>query len=139
MSGADPVVAALRARGHRVTAQRRAIVEEALQMEGHISPVELAARVQAREPGVNPSTVYRTLALLEELGVVSHAHLEGGPEYRVGPHDHVHLVCSECGSHESVPADALDPARDALGRRGFRADFTHFAIAGLCSACAARR
>ena len=135
----EPVVAALRARGHRVTAQRLAIVEEALRMPGHISPVDLVKSVQAREPGVNASTVYRTLVLLEELGFVSHAHLEGGPEYRVGTHDHVHLLCGECGNHASLPADAVESARDALAERsGFRADFTHFAIAGVCSECAKR-
>ncbi|HEX2293843.1 MAG TPA: Fur family transcriptional regulator [Actinomycetota bacterium] len=138
MSDVEPVVAALRARGHRVTSQRLAIVEEALRMTGHISPVDLAARVRAREPGVNASTVYRTLALLEELGFVSHAHLEGGPEYRVGLHDHVHLVCAGCGKHESVPVEELEPARAPLEERGFSPDFAHFAISGRCSECAAR-
>lgn len=139
MTDPEPVVAALRARGHRVTAQRLAIVEEALRIEGHISPVDLVKSVQARDSGVNASTVYRTLVLLEELGFVSHAHLEGGPEYRVGSHDHVHLLCNECGRHESVPAGAVQAAGAALEERsGFRADFTHFAIAGVCSECAGR-
>ena len=134
---AEPIVAALRARGHRVTAQRLAILEEALRMTGHISPGDLLARVQARHPGVNASTVYRTLALLEELGFVSHAHLEGGPEYRVGSHDHVHLLCSGCGSYESLAAEEAEPLKQVLARRsGFRADFTHFAISGLCARCA---
>jgi Fur family ferric uptake transcriptional regulator len=136
MSDAEPIVAALRARGHRVTAQRLAIVEEALTMTGHISPGELVARVQARDPGVNASTIYRTLALLEELGFVSHAHLEGGPEYRLGSHDHVHLLCRVCGRYESVPAADVESLRDDLARRsGFRADFTHFAISGVCARC----
>ncbi|MFN2588294.1 MAG: Fur family transcriptional regulator [Actinomycetota bacterium] len=134
---ADAVVEALRARGHRVTAQRLAVVEEALRMKGHIAPGELVARVQARELGVNASTVYRTLALLEELGFVSHAHLEGGAEYRVGAHDHVHLLCSVCGSYATLPAGEAAPLRDALrDRSGFTADFTHFAISGVCARCA---
>ncbi len=106
-------------------------------MPGHIAPGDLVARVRAREPGVNASTVYRTLALLEELGFVSHAHLEGGPEYRVGAHDHVHLLCSVCGSYESVGAEDLAPLQEALRERsGFSADFTHYAIAGVCARCA---
>lgn len=134
---AGAIVDALRSRGHRVTAQRLAIVEEALRMPGHISPGELVAKVQEREPGVNASTVYRTLALLEELGFVSHAHLEGGPEYRVGAHDHVHLLCRVCGSYQSVAAEDVAPLGDALRRRsGFAPDFTHFAIAGVCAGCA---
>ena len=134
--GAGAIVDALRSRGHRVTAQRLAIVEEALRMPGHISPGDLVAKVRAREPGVNASTVYRTLALLEELGFVSHAHLEGGPEYRVGAHDHAHLLCSVCGSYESVGAGDVEPLQEALRERsGFTADFTHFAIAGVCARC----
>ncbi|MDQ3982627.1 MAG: transcriptional repressor [Actinomycetota bacterium] len=136
MSDPEPIVAALRARGHRVTSQRLAILEEALAMTGHISPGELVERVRTRDPGVNASTVYRTLALLEELGFVSHAHLEGGPEYRLGSHDHVHLLCRACGRYESLPAEDVEPLREDLARRsGFRADFTHFAISGVCARC----
>ncbi|HEV2757613.1 MAG TPA: Fur family transcriptional regulator [Actinomycetota bacterium] len=134
---AGAIVDALRSRGHRVTPQRLAIVEEALRMPGHIAPGDLLARARAREPGVNASTVYRTLALLEELGFVSHAHLEGGPEYRVGDHDHVHLMCRVCGGYDSVAAGDVRPAEDALRRHsGFAPDFTHFAIAGVCARCA---
>lgn len=134
---ASAIVAALRSRGHRVTAQRLAIVEEALRMQGHIAPGDLLARVRAREPGVNASTVYRTLALLEELGFVSHAHLKGGPEYRVGAHDHVHLLCRVCGGYDSMAAEDVAPVEDELRRRsGFTPDLTHFAIAGVCARCA---
>jgi Fur family ferric uptake transcriptional regulator len=134
---AGAIVEALRARGRRVTPQRLAILEEALSMSGHIAPNDLVARVRTRDPGVNASTVYRTLALLEELGLVSHAHLEDGPEYRLGRHDHVHLLCSVCGSYTSLPAGDVERLGEALRRRsGFTPDFTHFAIAGVCARCA---
>ena len=88
----------LRSRGFRMTPQRRAIVAEIMAADGHISPSAVAQRVEARVPGVNPSTVYRTLDLLEEVGVLSHTHLEGGAEYHLrSDSQHVHLVCSRCG------------------------------------------
>ncbi|HEY3023806.1 MAG TPA: transcriptional repressor, partial [Actinomycetota bacterium] len=97
-AGGD-VMGILRARGLRMTPQRRAIVAEIMRTRGHISPTALARKVQGEMPGVNASTVYRTLALLEEVGVLSHAHLEGGAEYhRAEEAGHVHLTCSRCGA-----------------------------------------
>src|SRR3954470_4267529 len=100
---APEVIEALRGRGLRMTPQRQAIVAEVMRSRGHIGPADLARRVQAQMPGVNPSTVYRTLDMLEEAGILSHAHLERGPEYhRAGEHEHVHLVCSNCGQDDAL-------------------------------------
>lgn len=136
MSAADDVIEALRSRGYRMTAQRRAIVSEIMKTKGHIAPQLIARKVKERLPGVHDSTVYRTLELLEELGVLSHAHLESGAEYHRGDHDHVHLVCSRCGRNEFLPVDETEPLRLVIERRsGWVPDFTHFAIAGLCDRC----
>ena len=87
--------------------------------------------------GVNASTVYRTLAVLEEAGVLRHAHLEGGAEYhRVEEAGHVHLACSRCGASEDLSADrAARLARAIEAATGFRPDLTHFAISGTCARC----
>ena len=135
--GTDDVIHILRARGLRMTPQRRAIVAQIMRTRGHISPAALAQKVQGAMPGVNASTIYRTLALLEEVGVLSHAHLEGGAEYhRAEEAGHVHLTCSNCGTEDDL---SLEEAR-ALSRlverhRGFVPDLTHFAISGLCADC----
>jgi len=121
-----------------MTAQRRAIVDEIMSTRGHITPAEVAARVQDRVSGVNASTVYRTLELLEEVGVLTHAHVDGGAAYHHAyAHDHVHLICSNCRTTRSVPILRLDAARAAFSETtGFVPDFTHFAIWGLCENCA---
>ncbi|MDP8956165.1 MAG: transcriptional repressor [Actinomycetota bacterium] len=120
-----------------MTPQRRAIVDEVMQLEGHISPTAVAERVRERVPGVNASTVYRTLGLLEDLGVLSHAHLESGAEYHhTSESQHVHLTCSRCGSDDSLSiAEAERLKRLIAKHHGFSADFTHFAISGLCRRC----
>jgi Fur family transcriptional regulator, ferric uptake regulator len=120
-----------------MTPQRRAIVAEVMAADGHISPPAVAARVRARVPGVDPSTVYRTLDLLEEVGVLSHTHLESGAEYhRRSESRHIHLTCSRCGVEDSL---SLGEARRlenlVAGHRGFAPDLTHFAISGLCRRC----
>lgn len=128
----------LRSRGLRMTPQRRAIVTEIMAVSGHISPPEVARRVRQRVPGVNPSTVYRTLDLLEDLGILSHSHLESGAEYhRRSEAQHVHLICSRCHRAESLSMEEAEQLRELVARRhGFRADLTHFAISGLCAGCA---
>lgn len=131
------MVGALKARGLRMTPQRRAIVAEVMRTQGHISPAALARKVQAEMPGVNASTIYRTLSLLEEAGVLSHAHLEGGPEYhRAEEAGHVHLTCTNCGAEDDLSIEEAAALVRLIERhRGFSPDLTHFAIGGLCADC----
>ncbi len=120
-----------------MTPQRRAIVAEIMGSNGHISPPDLARRVRERVPGVNPSTVYRTLAMLEEVGILSHAHLESGAEYhRRAESRHVHLTCSRCGAEDSLSLKEAGRLKDMIARHhAFQPDLTHFAISGLCANC----
>lgn len=120
-----------------MTPQRRAIVAEIMSTEGHISPTDVARRVRERMPGVNPSTVYRTLDLLEELGILSHSHLETGAEYhRRSEAEHVHLVCSNCGSQDALSLrEAASLKRLIAKHHGFDPDLTHFAVSGRCAGC----
>jgi Fur family transcriptional regulator, ferric uptake regulator len=131
------VMEILRAQGLRMTPQRRAIVSEIMRTRGHISPTALARKVQGEMPGVNASTVYRTLALLEEVGVLSHAHLEGGAEYhRAEEAGHVHLTCSNCGAEDDLSMEEAQALSQLVERhREFLPDLTHFAISGLCAEC----
>jgi Fur family ferric uptake transcriptional regulator len=134
---ANEVMELLRSRGLRMTPQRRAIVFEVMRTQGHISPADVARKVQGEMPGVNASTVYRTLALLEEIGVLSHAHLESGAEYhRAEEAGHVHLTCSSCGAEDDLSIEEAQALQKVVERhRGFEPDLTHFAISGLCAAC----
>ena len=136
-SSREGAEAALRARGLRLTEQRRAILAEVLAAEGHISPTSVYERVRAQLPGVNPSTIYRTLEALEESGVLTHAHISSGAEYhRAAEGDHVHLKCRLCGGEDALSSEEATPIEALIRRaRGFEADLTHFAIWGLCAGC----
>jgi Fur family transcriptional regulator, ferric uptake regulator len=133
------VMELLRARGLRMTPQRRAIVAEVMRAQGHISPTAVARKVQGEMPGVNASTVYRTLTLLEEVGVLQHSHLETGAEYhRAEEAEHVHLTCGNCGRDDALSLKEAKALQDLIHRHhGFVADLTHFAITGRCDTCAA--
>jgi Fur family transcriptional regulator, ferric uptake regulator len=132
------VLELLRSRGLRMTPQRRAIVAEVMRTNGHIAPATIARKVEGDMPGVNPSTVYRTLTLLEEVGVLQHSHLESGAEYhKTDEAEHVHLTCHRCGRDDELSiAEAGKLGRLIHQHHGFVADLTHFAITGLCKDCA---
>jgi Fur family ferric uptake transcriptional regulator len=127
----------LRARGLRLTAPRQ-LVLEAVHRLRHATPDQIHADVAERAAGVNITTVYRTLELLEELELVTHAHLShGAPTYHpVGEHQHAHLVCRGCGSIETLPSPALAGlAGELLDSRGFQLDIGHVALFGRCGRC----
>ena len=127
----------LRAKGYRVTPQRQLVLEAVMRL-GHATPEEVADAVRQTARGVNISTVYRTLELLEQLGLVSHTPLgHGAPTYHSSDDaDHVHLVCRECGVVSETTPDLVSAVVDRLAaEEGFQADVRHLAIFGVCQAC----
>ena len=138
MDAAPDWDARLRAVGLRSTGQRRAVLA-ALSRLGHATVDELATEVQRTIPEVSLSTVYRTLEALDEVGLVTHAHLHhGSPTYHtVDGEPHIHLVCQSCGAvaQESVEV-ALGLAEAVRRAGGFRVDLSHLVLHGRCAACA---
>ena len=133
------VPARFRARGMRWTPQRRAVIEVLAATDGHITAAELVDRCRARDPGTIPSTVYRTLDVLEEIGLVRHGHgADGREEYHVGPDsEHGHMHCAACGASWEIPAAAADRIAAALAEvNGFQTDISHVTVVGRCRACA---
>lgn len=136
----DDLQQTLREGGYRLTPQRQ-LVLQAVASLGHSTPDEIAAEVQRTASGVNLSTVYRTLDLLEQLHLVTHTHLgHGAPTYHVADDaDHLHLVCRDCGQVQHVDESVAEPLETALrNEHGFEADVRHFALYGRCAACRSR-
>jgi Fur family ferric uptake transcriptional regulator len=133
-------IADLKRRGLRVTPQRLMILELLEQSSGHIAPEDIYRRVHERYPMVNRSTIYRTLEVLEELGMVRHGHVaDGAARYHLArDHQHIHLVCHRCGHAIEVNDLSVGAAfeRELFLRFGFAADLTHFPVSGLCAVCA---
>lgn len=130
--------ARLRAAGRRMTVQRRLVLEALQRARHHITADDIARRIRARHPQIDPSTVYRNLEALEELGYVTHTHFDDRVTrwHRSDAERHGHLVCRSCGAEEELPIRLLEP----LGRRlrdehGFHADLAHSAIVGICKTC----
>ncbi|MDT4938217.1 MAG: Fur family transcriptional regulator, ferric uptake regulator [Pseudonocardiales bacterium] len=131
-TGAGDLASALRTRGLRLTPQREQVLA-AVRRLGHATPEQITEAVA----GVDVTTVYRNLELLEELDLVRHTHLgHGAPAYRPAEDDHIHVVCHSCGSIVDTPAGLVDPlARRLRDEQGFELDTAHFAVFGRCRSC----
>ena len=103
----------------------------------HLTAEDIIDRAQARMPGVNKSTIYRTLELLEGAGCVVKSELGHHFIYHHAEEGHHHhLVCRECGRTLDCEEDLFAPVSKSLGRQyGFHADFKHVVINGLCRKC----
>lgn len=138
-SRADDIITMLRANGGRATATRRATIEVLLAggNHRHLSADDVAAEVRRRLPDVAESSIYRTLAVLEELGLVTHVHLGHGPStFHLSDQTHRHLVCQRCHSTTEVPSsEFIDLARRLDENYGFTMSQEHFALLGECRAC----
>lgn len=130
----------LRARGLRWTPQRRSLIDVLARSDGHLSGAEILRRCREADPLTTPSTVYRTLDVLELLGLVRHGHgQDGTEEYHLLPSDeHGHLYCSSCGrGWELKPQEAGDLVAALDRQRGFEVDLSHVTVVGRCEACRA--
>jgi len=104
----------------------------------HISAEEIYAQIVSEYPGVNISTVYRTLELLTQLGLIYEMYHGDG---RVGYHPegkghHHHLVCRKCGKVIDINESVMFSVKDILLQAfSFDADLNHLAISGICENC----
>ncbi len=118
-----------------MTPQRERVMAAVTEL-GHATPDQVADAV----PGVDLTTVYRTLEVLEQIGMLAHTHLgHGAPSYRPAEDDHVHVVCHHCASVVDAPTGLADQlAERLLAERGFVLDRSHFTVFGTCADCAVR-
>ena len=127
----------LRASGYRVTPQRQLVLEAVTKLE-HASPEEIFADIHQTARGVNVSTVYRTLELLEQIGLVTHTHLgHGAPRYHLAAEaQHVHLVCRDCEKIIQIDPAAVSGLVTGLDADfGFETDVGHLTVFGRCADC----
>ncbi len=140
VSTAD-IVARIRARGERLTIQRRMVIEALCEHGGHLAVQDVQGHLAAHGSPVSEATVYRILQWLKDLGLVSQTDLgHKGIVYQViAEHPHHHLVCLNCGAIIDVEDGLFDALRATLRRDyGFEPRIDHMAIFGLCRDCRAR-
>lgn len=140
MADPTPFLLALDRAGYRLTEPRRAVAQLIADQVGHFSAANLVAESRAGRSGIGRATIFRTLDLLAELGVVERIDLPSGEHAYVGcaPHHHHHVVCSRCGrTAEIADAGLRAVVREVAQSTGFRVDEHRLELFGLCPDCLA--
>jgi Fur family ferric uptake transcriptional regulator len=130
----------LREAGHRLTQPRRAVLQVLEESAVQLSPYEIHRRAQEIYPRLGLVTVYRTLELLDELGLARRVHSEGSCHTyaRAGEDRHV-LVCRGCHRVVEFPCQGLDALIEAVEQRSAYAVEGHLLeLTGLCPECQER-
>ena len=128
----------LRERGLRATSQRVVMHRLLRDQNRHLSAEDLLSEASERLPGVSLPTVYATLELFEQLGIVRRVNGGGGTllwDTRADAHHH--MICRSCGRIEDIdtPLDLASARRSAAGA-GFHPDRAEVVVSGLCASCA---
>ena len=138
------LVFALRDRGYRVTSQRRALLDALWQLDGHFTADAVQAALRQQGQRVDLSTIYRTLELLTDLGLLHMLHGTSPAEYeRVHDQSHHHLICESCGVVRDVQLDprlerTLDKSFDEVATsEGFTVGHHTIDVYGTCADCSA--
>lgn len=132
----------LKEKGYKLTPQRRAIVDMIIKNEGnHLTTEELYNLVKVECPEIGLATVYRTVLLLEEMGIVTKLDLNDGcSRYELihedENHQHHHLVCNKCGKVIEVEGDLLEELEHSIELKyKFKIQDHSVKFFGLCSEC----
>jgi Fe2+ or Zn2+ uptake regulation protein len=140
MSSIDSLCAQLKARGRRVTPQRRAIIRVLLKDGAHTTAEQVYTQVRNVMPDLSPATVYNTLHELSEMGMLLELDLGlGERHYDIVTTDHAHLVCLECGHIEDVPYDSDALKLPPEHTHGFEVIDHRVTFRGYCPNCTALR
>jgi len=131
------VMSLLRNAGRRITPERELLLQ-IIENNAHLDAEEIYRIAQKERPHIGLATVYRTLTLLKDLGVIRTMDLgENHSHYEVRSDDHIHLVCSICGHVTDVPVPST--LYKAAGKEQFSVQRMHFEMFGICKACAAKQ
>jgi Fur family ferric uptake transcriptional regulator len=127
----------LKEKGLKLTPQRRLIVDIIHDATEHLTAEDIISRVQEKMPGVNKSTIYRTLDILEEGGCVYKSETQDQTIYHHAEEGHHHhLICQKCGKIVSCNENIFSTVEKTLSEKyGFQVSFKHIVIRGLCGEC----
>ena len=138
MVDASEIVSAFETAGYRLTSPRRALASLIAARGGHFTAEDLLGESRRRRLGVTRATIFRSLDVLADLGVVERLDLPSGEHAFVAcePAHHHHVVCSSCGRTTGVADPGIEHIAEAIGREtGYRIESHRLELFGLCAAC----
>ena len=130
----------LRQKGYRFTRQRRIILEEVPRQQYHPSAKEIYDAVKIRLPNISLGTVYRSLGVLVELGLICKVEHGEYARFDANLAEHHHLICMDCDQLLDVDAPLSEPLNmQQFKARGFEVQGYKLELYGLCPTCATNR
>ncbi|MBK8576207.1 MAG: transcriptional repressor [Elusimicrobia bacterium] len=133
----------IKTRGLRETSQREWVLRFLAQAKGHLSQEEIFEGLRSQQAGIGRATVFRTVKLLEEIGLVSRVTFADGQhryEYAHERQHHDHMICMECGEALEFSSPAIERLQNRVARaRGFSVRWHRHEMFGLCSRCARKK
>ncbi|ADL68780.1 Fur family transcriptional regulator [Thermoanaerobacterium thermosaccharolyticum] len=141
MNEIDDIKESLKQKGFKLTTQRRAILDVIIEnREKHLSSEEIYELVKEKYPEIGLATVYRTLQLFDELGVIYKLNFDDGRSryelYHNEDHQHHHLICLKCGSVIEMEGDLLENLEEAIeNTKNFQIVDHNVKFFGYCSKC----
>jgi Fe2+ or Zn2+ uptake regulation protein len=140
MDADGELIAALRATGRRVTTPRLLVHRALRASDRHVTAEQLYAELAEQVPSLSAATVYDTLDLLDELGLIRRVSTpRGATTYDSRTDPHHHMICRACGQVEDLEADVdAAAAQRAAEAAGFAVGYAQLTLSGLCPECAAR-
>jgi Fe2+ or Zn2+ uptake regulation protein len=132
----------LRAAGKRITPQRKLVLSILARAEGHLDAQEIYERGRRQDTQLSLATVYRTLGLLKDTGMVHELHLDQEHHHyeMAGSEEHSHLVCLGCGRVIEVDSTGFAEAARAAGQaHGFEVASAQVELTGYCTECRRKR
>ena len=133
------VTSLLRQRGYKLTPQRRQVINAIALSHEHLTPAAIYEKVHQQHPGIGRVTIYRTLDILTELGLICEVHAEGSCHSyllrRPAEHHH-HLICADCGAVVDFTSCDLSQLEHKLSQKtGFDINDHLLEFSGLCPDC----
>ncbi len=127
----------LREGGHRVTSQRLLVHRAVCERQRHLTAEQVLGSVSEALPSISLPTIYATLELLEDLGLVRRVSTgTGALLFESSSIPHAHAACRRCGQIVDVPCPQIDPAAFAGARAaGFAPEEAQLIVFGLCDSC----
>lgn len=132
---------ALAERGLRMTTQRRLLVGIIQDSPKHLDAATLLKIAKQKDPDIDRATVYRTIALLKDLGQIDELdlmHLEGEKHYYEAKtsRDHCHMACFRCGAITEYASSSFERLKQEMAKQsGFEIRVVRLEVGGLCERC----
>jgi Fe2+ or Zn2+ uptake regulation protein len=138
MSRKASATEALHTSGYRLTMQRQLVWDTLRQSKKHLSADDILGHIRRQSPRLNLATIYRSLEVLEVLGLIKQTRIGDRGYYELADEgrDHYHLVCDQCGSTLHIEGDHMVPVLHHItDEHGFMVNNADLVVHGRCARC----